>query len=222
MTQKQIENAYVDIIKNLIGVPKEMNEVNFWPIYNGIVLCYKKSKLKSELEENYTGFLYRDISEKHLKSLQKLMTTLPEYNQFFDNEDAEQNIKDYLKLCPNELLFEGNDYEKIIKQTLERVVNYMSTRPKTIKKVDDEIDRQVFMKEVEDFAENKRLITPQFINAIKSQRGEDGIKSLYEHMRELAKDAIYSQSIYYNRVAKNICNFYANIEMEKNIESEIE
>ena len=150
------------------------------------------------------------------------MTTLPEYNQFFDNEDAEQNIKDYLKLCPNELLFEGNDYEKIIKQTLERVVNYMSTRPKTIKKVDDEIDRQVFMKEVEDFAENKRLITPQFIDAIKSQRGEDGIKSLYEHMRELAKDAIYSQSIYYNRVAKNICNFYANIEMEKNIESEIE
>ena len=98
----------------------------------------------------------------------------------------------------------------------------MSTRPKTIKKVDDEIDRQVFMKEVEDFAENKCLITPQFIDAIKSQRGEDGLKSLYEHMRELAKDAIYSQSIYYNRVAKNICNFYANIEMEKNIESEIE
>lgn len=222
MTQKHIENAYNDLLKNIIEEEKQIKEENFWPIYNGIVLCYKKCKLKLELGENYNSFLYRGMAEKQLKSLQNLMKTLPDYKQFFKEESYEDNLRDYMQYCPNELSFEGEDYEKIIKNTIERVVNYLVTKSNSLSKVDIDIDKHVYAKGVEDFEENKKIINPQFLDIIKNQRGEEGVKNLMNHMRELSQDSIHSQGLYYGKVSKNICQMYANIEMAKNLEDELE
>lgn len=211
-----------DIERRLLCQDK-IDEEEFYAIYNGLVISYKKSQAIKN------GKKYM-AEEDNNKLIEEVMKTLPKFAEYFENGDHNESVRLYKESLPKQLEIEGEDYIKTIEDCMEKVIKEKAGTMQYSRNSGMNIDNDKtnYTNSIVDFETMIEKLSPEVVETLARNRGldEEAVK-VYKAKtnaicRELAQNAIDDKLEYYKRMTDYLVGFYADNEIARRSEEEAE